>query len=59
MKMVIAMVLRGFEIEAVTTPEAGEPRERMAFTMSPVGLKLRVREHEIAISEVLGEPVTR
>jgi cytochrome P450 len=56
MKMVIAMVLRGFEIEAVTTPDAGEPRERMAFTMSPVGLKLRVREREIAISEVLGEP---
>jgi hypothetical protein len=56
--MVIAMVLRGFEIEAVT-PDAGEPRERMAFTMSPVGLKLRVREREIAMSEVLGEPVTR
>jgi hypothetical protein len=54
MKMVIAMVLRGFEIEAVTTPDAGEPRERLAFTMSPVGLKLRVREHEIPISEVLG-----
>jgi cytochrome P450 len=59
MKMVIAMVLRGFEIEAVTTPDAGEPRERMAFTMSPVGLKLRVREREIAISEALREPVTR
>jgi cytochrome P450 len=50
MKMVIAMLLRGFEIEAVTTPDPGEPRERMAFTMSPVGLKLRVREREIAIS---------
>jgi cytochrome P450 len=59
MKMVIAMVLRGFEIEAVTTLDAGEPRERMAFTMSPVGLKLRLREREIALSRVLGEPVTR
>ena len=59
MKMVIAMVLRGFEIEAVTTPDAAEPRERMAFTMSPVGLKLRVREREIAVSHVLAEPVTR
>ena len=59
MKMVIAMVLRGFEIEAVTTSHAGEPRERMAFTMSPVGLKLRVREREIAVSHVLAEPVTR
>jgi len=32
----------------VTTPDATEPRERMAFTMSPVGLKLRLREGEIA-----------
>jgi cytochrome P450 len=56
MKMVIAMVLQGFEIEAVTTPDAGEPRERMAFTMSPVGLKLRLREREIPIREVLREP---
>jgi cytochrome P450 len=56
MKMVIAMVLRGFEIEAVTTPDAGEPRERLAFTMSPVGLKLRLREREIATDEVPGSP---
>ena len=44
MKMVIAMLLRRFEIETVRTPDGDEPRERMAFTMSPVGLQLRLRE---------------
>jgi cytochrome P450 len=48
MKMVIAMLLRGFEIEAVHTPDGGEPRERMSFTMSPVGLKLHVRARQMA-----------
>jgi len=44
MKMVLAMLLGGFEIEGVEAPGGGEPRERLAFTMSPVGLRLRLRE---------------
>jgi len=43
MKMVMAMLLARFEIESVTTPDGGEAREHLAFTMSPVGLKLKLR----------------
>ena len=43
MKMVAAMLLAGFEIEEVATPDGGEPREHLALTMSPVGLRLRLR----------------
>ena len=43
MKMVVAMLLGGFEIEAVATPDGGEPVEHLALTMSPVGLTLRLR----------------
>ncbi len=43
MKMVMAMLLCSFEIEAVTTPDGGEAVERLAMTMSPVGLKLRLK----------------
>jgi len=43
MKMVAAMLLAGFEIDEVATPEGGEPREHLALTMSPVGLRLRIR----------------
>ncbi|MDE2275712.1 MAG: cytochrome P450, partial [Burkholderiales bacterium] len=43
MKMAMAMLLGSFEIESVATPDGGPARERMAFTMSPVGLKLRLR----------------
>jgi len=39
MKMVMAMLLAEFEIEAVS----GDAREQLAFTMAPVGLKLRLR----------------
>ncbi len=45
-KMVIAMVLASFEVESVTTPDGGEPRERLAFSMSPVGLKLHLRRRD-------------
>ena len=41
-KMVIAMLLANFEIVAVDTPDGGEARERLALTMSPVGLRLRL-----------------
>jgi cytochrome P450 len=43
MKMVMAMLLRGFEIESVATPDGGEAQEHLAFTMSPVGLKLSLK----------------
>jgi cytochrome P450 len=42
-KMVMAMLLGGFEIDGVDTPDGGEARERLALTMSPVGLRLRLR----------------
>lgn len=42
-KMVIAMLLASFEVESVTIPDGGEPRERLAFSLSPVGLKLHLR----------------
>jgi cytochrome P450 len=44
MKMVMAMLLGRFEIEAVDTPDGQEAQERMAFTMTPVGLTMRLRE---------------
>ncbi len=43
MKMVAAMLLSRFEIQAVTTPDGGEAREHLAFTMHPVGLRLKLR----------------
>jgi hypothetical protein len=34
------MLLSQFEIQSVTTPDGGEAKEHLAFTMSPVGLRL-------------------
>jgi cytochrome P450 len=42
MKMVMAMMLANFEIDSVTTPDGGEAQEHLAFTMSPVGLRLKL-----------------
>jgi cytochrome P450 len=44
MKMVMAMLLANFEIEAVSTPDGGEAREHLAFTMYPEDLRLTLRE---------------
>jgi cytochrome P450 len=44
MKMAMAMLLSSFDIEAVDTPDGGPAQERMAFTMNPVGLRMRLRE---------------
>jgi cytochrome P450 len=44
MKMAMAMLLTSFDIEAVHTPDGAAAQERMAFTMNPVGLTLRLRE---------------
>jgi cytochrome P450 len=43
MKMVVAMLLARFDIESVTAPNGEEAREHLAFTMSPVGLRLVLR----------------
>jgi hypothetical protein len=42
MKMVMAMLLAGFELDSVGTADGSEPRERMAFTMQPVGLRMQL-----------------
>jgi cytochrome P450 len=41
-KMVAAMLLSTFDIEEVSAP-GGEPAERLSLTMSPVGLRMKLR----------------
>jgi cytochrome P450 len=43
MKMAMATLLGRFEILSVDTPDGGEARERLSFTMAPVGLRMRLR----------------
>jgi cytochrome P450 len=43
MKMVLCMLVKNFDIERVDTPDGEAPRERLAFTMAPVGLRIRLR----------------
>ena len=43
MKMALAMLLAGFEIESVSAPGGGEAREHLALTMAPVGLRMKLR----------------
>ena len=42
--MAIAMLLSSFEIDGVDTPDGGDAVEHLAFTMTPVGLRMRLRE---------------
>lgn len=42
-KTAMAMLLGQFVIEAVDTPDGREAQELMAFVMSPVGLRMRLR----------------
>lgn len=44
MKMAMATLLGHFELLSVDTPDGAEPRERLSFTMTPVGLTMRLRE---------------
>ena len=44
MKMAIATLLGRFDIESLDTPDDKEPREHMALTMQPVGLRMRLVE---------------
>jgi len=43
-KLVMAMLLAHFEIERVAAPGDAEVQEQMAFTMMPIGLRMRLRE---------------
>jgi cytochrome P450 len=43
MKMVMTMLLDNFEIEHVGTPDGGEAREHLAFTMYPEDLRLKLK----------------
>ncbi|MCX7272614.1 MAG: cytochrome P450 [Burkholderiales bacterium] len=44
MKMAMATLLGRFDIETVDTPDGQPAQERLSFTMTPVGLRLRVRQ---------------
>lgn len=44
MKVAMATLLAHFDIEAVETPDGAEAHEHLAFTMAPVGLRMRLRE---------------
>jgi cytochrome P450 len=43
MKLAMATLLSSFDIDAVDTPDGLPAHERMAFTMNPVGLRMRLR----------------
>jgi cytochrome P450 len=45
-KMAMAMLLAHFDIESVGTRDGADPVEHMAFTMTPVGLRMRLRERD-------------
>lgn len=49
-KLCAAMLLREFEIEAIDTPDGGDARERLEFTMRPEGLTMRLRQRAAGIS---------
>lgn len=44
MKMAMATLLGCFDITSVDTPDGGPAHERLSFTMTPVGLTMRLRE---------------
>jgi len=43
MKMALATLLGRFEIDSVSSADAGEPDELMSFTMTPSPLTMRLR----------------
>ncbi len=43
MKMAMATLLGQFDIVSLKAPDGKAPRERMALTMTPVGLRMRVK----------------
>ena len=48
MKMALAVLLGLFDIVAVETPNGADPVERLAFTMTPVGLTMRLHKRGAA-----------
>ena len=46
--MALAVLLGQFDIIALDTPGGGEAREKMAFTMAPAGLSMRLRPRQPA-----------
>lgn len=48
MKLCIAMLLQRFDILGVDTPDGAAAKERLQFTMSPVGLQMRLRDRTAA-----------
>ena len=47
MKMAMTVVLGRFDIEAVDTPDGAEAQERLSFTMTPVGVAMRLRARDM------------
>ena len=47
MRMVLGMLARNFELVEAGTADGSPPTEKLAFAMSPVGLRMRlaVRKH--------------
>ena len=45
-KLAAAMLVQYFGIVSLDTPDGGEAQEHMAFTMTPVGLSMTVRERK-------------
>ncbi len=43
MKLAMAVLLGRFDIESVATPDGQPAREKLTFTMTPVGLRLRLK----------------
>jgi cytochrome P450 len=43
-KLALSMLLAHFDIGSVEAPGGGDPAEHMAFTMAPVGLRMRFTE---------------
>ena len=44
MKMAMAVLLQHFDVDTVQTPDGRPPVELLSFTMTPVGLGMRLRE---------------
>ena len=44
MKIAMVVLLGRFDIRSVDTPDGQQAREHLSFTMTPVGLRMRVRE---------------
>ncbi|TFW19446.1 cytochrome P450 [Duganella callida] len=42
-KLATAMLLSSFEIQSIATADGDEPEELMGFTMSPIGLRMRLQ----------------